>query len=81
MTREEFVRQYAKESGVSVEWAGLGIIEFGGTIRTAMPCACGDDSCRGWAMLSANAIHDHLFFRAPEALREAYRRALSGEGK
>jgi len=43
----------------------------------ALPCACGDDGCEGWAMVSANGVDHHLQFNAPDALRDAYTNAIS----
>lgn len=77
MTREEFVRGYANRSGLSDKYASLGIVDVGGHTLFALPCACGDDTCDGWAMVSGSTALDHLFFNAPKALREAYRNAVS----
>lgn len=42
MTKQEFEKQYAQNSGETVE----GIREF----YKAVPCNCGDDICEGWQM-------------------------------
>lgn len=73
MTREEFVRGYAVSSGLSAEWAALGLVDAGRGAKIVLPCGCGDESCPGWTMLSAEAVLHHLEFDAPEPLREAYR--------
>lgn len=44
MTKEEFIKQYAKDSNMTVEK----VLEN----MDAYPCACGDKSCKGWQMLS-----------------------------
>lgn len=44
MTKLEFLRGYAKRSGVTVEQ----LSKWG---RYAKPCYCGDESCQGWQMV------------------------------
>jgi hypothetical protein len=72
VTRAEFVRDYARRSRLSDEFANLGLIRDGAQILVALPCACGADGCEGWAMLSADSIDSHLRYDAPENLRQAY---------
>jgi hypothetical protein len=80
MKRIDFVRAYAKRSGLSDKWALLGYVDAEkGRVRVALPCACGDETCEGWAMLSAEHVTHHLQFNAPEALREAYMKAVEEE--
>lgn len=76
MTRTEFMKAYAKRSELSDEWALLGFVEADKRIMVATPCACGEQGCEGWAMLSPENISHHLAFQAPEKLREVYREAL-----
>ena len=76
MKREQFVREYAERSGLDPQWASIGIVEVGKSVMFALPCGCDDDTCQGWAMLTGNSVLDHLFFHAPEALRDAYRLAV-----
>lgn len=77
MTRKDFVRAYAERSGLSAKWAVIGLIDVdGAATMCALPCGCGDETCEGWAMVTANSVADHLFFSAPEALRDAYRAAI-----
>lgn len=76
MTRTEFIKSYAERSGLSDEWAILGYIQTGNRIQLAMPCACGENGCEGWAMIGPDSISHHLAFNAPEALRLAYRKAI-----
>ena len=45
MTKEEFIKLYAEKSGVSFRF----IHERG--LRAEM-CNCGEESCRGWQMVS-----------------------------
>lgn len=78
MTRAEFVRFYAKNCGQSDKWAELGIIDFGGgVIRVALPCACDNEVCSGWVMVTGETLLHHLEFDAPEPLRTAYRETLT----
>lgn len=79
MTRDDFVRGYAERSGLSAECGRVrGLIEIGDRVMLALPCGnCGDDECGGWAMVSAGSVLDHLFLYAPDALRDAYRDAVS----
>ena len=72
VTRAEFVRDYARRSRLSDEFAAQGLIRAGAQVLVALPCACGDDGCAGWAMLSADGIDYHLRYDAPEELRKAY---------
>ena len=76
MTRAEFISAYAERSQLSDRWKVLGFIDVDGRTLLAMPCACGDEGCEGWAMVSAERVSDHLSRSAPEKLRTAYREAL-----
>lgn len=79
MTRTEFIHHYADSMGLSSEWAELGFVDFGkGYVRVALPCACGDSSCKGWAMLSAESVLHHLAFNAPQDLIAVYRKYIVG---
>jgi hypothetical protein len=45
MTKEEFEKQYAEKSGLTIDqlhWFGL----------HAETCDCGDERCNGWIMVS-----------------------------
>jgi hypothetical protein len=61
ITREAFIKRYAKNSGVDKDsikhW---GIFCAADHKRYALPCNCGDESCDGWGMLSADSIPAHL---------------------
>ena len=76
MTRTEFVKGYAKRSGLSDEWAILGFIEIAGHKLIALPCGCPEEGCDGWAMIGAEHVSHHLAFNAPDKLRAAYRECL-----
>jgi hypothetical protein len=80
MTREEFIREYAAGSDFLAPYASLGFIDFGYSqrmIKLALPCACGEDGCKGWAMISPDCVDSHLQLYAPEPLRSAYRAAIA----
>jgi hypothetical protein len=72
VSRTEFVRRYANRSNLPDEWAELGLIEFAGHKLIALPCGCGEEGCEGWAMVSAEGVLHHLFFCAPDAMRDPY---------
>lgn len=72
MTRTEFVRAYAQRSGLSDKWAILGYVDLDGKVLIALPCACDDKECEGWAMMSAEHVDHHLRTYAPDALAAAY---------
>jgi hypothetical protein len=76
MTREEFIKNYAARSGFDAPYAILGFLDIGGTVRVALPCACKEDGCDGWAMVSAEGMEHHILFYAPEPLQGAYRKTL-----
>ena len=62
-TYDKFIDGYCSRSGVS--WAWLSGPEG---MRVALPCACGDDECEGWAMVR-NDPHDieiHVTIYGPE---------------
>jgi len=71
LSREEFVRAYAKRSDLSDEWAVLGFIDMGGRVLNALPCACGADGCEGWAMVAPDSVNAHLELYAPDNIRDA----------
>ncbi|MDE2097730.1 MAG: hypothetical protein KGL39_10815 [Patescibacteria group bacterium] len=53
ITREEFERQFAARSGLSVaELSVLGLSVF--------PCPCGEDDCQGWQMVGKRFAADNL---------------------
>lgn len=76
MKRAEFIEAYAGSSGLRADFADIGLLDAGGRTMVALPCACGEKDCEGWAMLSADSVLDHLQFRAPEKLRLAYDDAI-----
>lgn len=52
LTAEQFEREYAERSGVTVEWLRQ--------YRTVLPCRCGEDGCQGWQSLSYELAADPL---------------------
>ena len=44
MTQQEFIDGYCADSGVTWDWLKQS--------KVALPCACGDERCAGWAMVS-----------------------------
>lgn len=53
MTRAEFIHGYIARSKLEVKAEALddGFL-IAGRKRLALPCACGEDICEGWAMVS-----------------------------
>ena len=60
MTQQEFISGYVERSGVSVELLMAR--------RVALPCACGEDGCEGWAMVpnDPDSVETHNALYAPE---------------
>lgn len=81
MTRKEFIEAYAARSGITASFASLGILDIGRAVQVALPCACGEAGCEGWAMVSTENLDHHMLFDAPEALSGAYREALAAAEK
>jgi hypothetical protein len=80
MTREEFVKSYAKENGLSDERAyALGIIEDKGKTLIALPCGCFGLECPGWTMVTPDLVNSHLEVFAPKKLREVFRETMGEE--
>ena len=59
MTKEEFIAGYCQRSSIS--WDELG------KYLVAMPCACGNEGCSGWAMVHNDdeSIRHHLILYSP----------------
>jgi hypothetical protein len=69
MTREEFIESYVERSRVhypSIQKTEDGFV-LGSRRRIALPCNCGDDECKGWAMVSSEQedIDTHMQLYAP----------------
>lgn len=67
MTKDEFIDVYLSRSELTLYRTSDGF-EIDGLRSVALPCACGEDSCEGWAMIPDNSwnIRNHLFFRGPD---------------
>ena len=59
MTRDEFIAGYCERSGVTWEWLSQRY--------AALPCACGEKGCDGWAMVGHPMIEHHMQFYAPQS--------------
>ena len=66
MTRDEFIDGYMKRSGLSSASRTEDGFQIEGTQRRyALPCACGYETCEGWAMVGAESAADHMALYAP----------------
>jgi hypothetical protein len=72
MTRDEFIDGYVSRSNKN--YLGLERTPDGyrwghgpNQRKVALPCACGDDKCQGWAMVSVDPemLEDHMLLYAP----------------
>lgn len=53
MTRDEFIDDYMARSGIDPDLRlpdGFDVPNY--IPRIALPCACGDEACVGWAMIA-----------------------------
>jgi hypothetical protein len=53
ITAEEFERQYAARSGMTVD-------QLRALDRVVLPCLCEEDGCEGWQMISRELAADPL---------------------
>ena len=68
MTREEFITAYCDRSKIPMEARRIDGFDLGsGYMRIALPCACGEEDCEGWAMINPKNAEDHMRFYAPRA--------------
>lgn len=51
MTLDEFERQYAERSGVTVAWLHA-------NDRFGVPCDCGEEGCEGWQMKHRTTLQE-----------------------
>ncbi len=68
MTRDEFIDGYMERSKIPASWrSGDGYVLEGHPGYVALPCACGEDGCNGWAMVRNEQfyIDTHNQFHAP----------------
>lgn len=80
MTRDEFIDGYMKRSEVSPDCRTEKGFEQEGWKHIALSCACGDESCHGWAMVtdSPEGISGQMFY-APEDEQRRYLDSLPYE--
>src|SRR4029077_12503361 len=64
MTRDQFIHDYLRNSGLPFRCKTVTGLRIGKRSRVALPCACGEESCRGWAMINDDPadIADHNRF-------------------
>ncbi len=63
MTRDEFIDGYMARSKLKPSYRtedGFRITDC--PRRYALPCACGEEICDGWAMVSEEGREDHELF-------------------
>lgn len=76
MTRNEFIKAFAKKNGLPDEatrFASIGVLKISdGSTYIALPCGCGEEGCHGWAMVGVESVPTHLELHSPEPLRSAY---------
>lgn len=53
MIQSEFIRQYCKNSNITEE-------ELNNFGLFSIPCACGEDNCKGWAMITKINLANHI---------------------
>lgn len=53
ITQSEFIRQYCDKSNISED-------ELNRLGQLAVPCDCGEDDCRGWAMISRENLQSQI---------------------
>lgn len=65
MTRDQFIEGYLSRSGIPMSAKTDDGFRVGGREYVALPCACGDEKCDGWAKVSKNdediATHSDLY--------------------
>ena len=67
MTRDEFIDSYLRRDGWEKYRTEDGFHVPGTQPLHAMPCACGEDACEGWAMISDDEMEHHMQFHAPDS--------------
>jgi hypothetical protein len=58
MTKEEFIEAYCARSKVTWQWLSQYMV--------ALPCACDDAACQGWAMVSPEGADSQIALYGPE---------------
>jgi hypothetical protein len=66
MTRDEFIDYWlANSDGLGESRLADGVLVSGRPWR-ALPCACPEPGCRGWAMVPDDLVEHHMRFYAPK---------------
>ena len=66
MTRNEFIDGYIERSELDPAYRTEdGFLVPGAQRRIALPCACGELICEGWAMVPEEGQKDHEQFYGP----------------
>lgn len=67
LTRDEFIERYLIRSDLPLSYKVDGGFDFDGRRYLALPCACGDDMCEGWAKVrdDPEEIATHMRLYAP----------------
>ena len=52
MTKNEFVKDYCKRSGIAIDMLSLHNL-------VALPCNCGESKCAGWQMVAKENVEVH----------------------
>jgi hypothetical protein len=65
VTREQFIEQYMERAELSVAYRRSDGYQIGSHRRVAVPCACGEDICTGWAMIPADDVDNYVIHYGP----------------
>lgn len=66
MSREEFIAGYCDRSGIAPERRTATGFRIGERERVAVPCACEEEGCEGWAMVAAAEATEYAAFYGPK---------------
>ena len=66
MTQDEFIVGYMQKSEIPASFKTEDGFDWGDGFRLyALPCACGDESCDGWAMVHERMLESHKKLYGP----------------
>lgn len=77
MTRDEFIAISMAQAGITDFRVDGERVFWGGGVDHVLPCQCGDDDCRGWAMVPETSIGMHLLQNGPDEGRPTYEQAIA----